>query len=145
MADRPIVRLPCGQYELAIRIVTPGCFGRQIVGTEGLYLMIRDVDCGECGLTTLHFEGCWAGHETPVTYYGCAPDRPALVYPAFDVTDDGEVLFRFDDRLSELPRGRYIGDIKLADGTCIRSLDIDLCSTTALISRVTLPVSVCGL
>lgn len=132
----PIIRISYGQPDIAVRLVEPGC-GSQVIDYEHIRLVIQAPHCPEesC-LSPLEFCGCWPGFDTSKT---CRPphEHGILIYDAFDRTDDGEIIFRFDSKLWKLPSGRYIGSVEIKDGPCLAKLDLDLCSVGYLIDRVT--------
>jgi hypothetical protein len=84
-------------------------------------------------LSELRFDGCWHGApfspSTPETL-------PALVYPCFDVSDEGDLVFRFDELLWRRPAGRYVGTVEGCDGQVLATIDIDLWGGPTGLTRV---------
>lgn len=143
MGKHVITRICKGQPELAVKLVQPGCQGGQLVGYEGIRLVITAPECA-CRLKSeLRFTGCWPGYTTPYSDSNRIHDVPALVYPAFDINAKGETVFRFDHLLWERPAGRYIGTIELNDGTKLATLDIDLCNIPVFIDSVSVTHESC--
>jgi hypothetical protein len=69
--------------------------------------------------------GNW-GYPLPIRPYPPEPDNaPAVIYPAFTLTDEGAVVFRLDRLLWSRPAGRYIGTVSYWD-RLLFTLDIDL-------------------
>lgn len=137
-----ITRICKGQPELAVRLVQPGCMGGQLV-TENLRLVITAPQC-QCHLKSpLLFTGCWPGFTTPWSDAVYPHELPAVVYPAFETNDDGDVVFRLDDLLWKMPSGRYIGTIEFNNGQVLTELDIDLCNFPVLIDTVTVTGADC--
>lgn len=143
MKRTPIVRLSLGQPELSIKLVQPGCDGGQLVNWQDVRLVIAAPALNHRLKSPQLFRGCWPGFETPWCDDVYPHEMPALVYPAFESNDDGDTVFRFDDKLRKLPAGRYVGTIELLDGTVLAKLDIDLCPAPVLIDRMTLTQADC--
>lgn len=143
----PIVQLCRGQPELSVRLVQPGCNGGQLVDFQNIRLVIKPPRPCMCHkvmpLSPLYFHGCWPGHDTPWGPRVPPEERQLLVYPAFNITEQGDIVFRFDEQLWEYPSGRYEGHIELQDGTPITVLDIDLCNTPLLVESVSVVQPLC--
>lgn len=124
-----IIRLCEDTPKLAVRIAQPGCDGRQLVDTR-VNIVIRPVVCVERSTTHTYWDGCSFREEV-------IPDPvPTLRYPAFELDDEGRVVFYFDDKLWSLPPGRYQADIEI-DGDCVHtSMQIDLCNRPVAIEQV---------
>lgn len=61
-----------------------------------------------------YLHGCWPFHPTEVdTANHPRPDFPVIAYDAFDSDDEGRVVFSLDQRLWDLPDGRYTGIIRM--------------------------------
>ena len=94
-----IVRICRGQPELAVRVVAPGCDGGQLVDYEDMELCILAPKCTcEGPFSKLYFKGCgWWGHDIDRWNEQQVPPEqmPVLVYPAFDVNDNGEIVLDF--------------------------------------------------
>lgn len=137
------VRIQPGQEELAVRLVQPGC-GSQVISREDMRLVITAPQPKSALLSEQTFTGFWPGSETPWSDAVGAGRDFMLVYPAFDVNEEGDVVFRFDDQLRTLRPGRYIGSVETASGTQLVSLDIDLSPTPLLIETLTLTGKSCA-
>ena len=136
-----IVRICRGQPELAVRVVAPGCDGGQLVDYEDMELCILAPKCTcEGPFSKIYFQWAAAGGGTTLTAGTSSRCRrrrcPVLVYPAFDVNDNGEIVFKFDSKLWERA-GRYVGLIRFKDGTEITRLDLDICTTGFIADKVT--------
>lgn len=142
-----IVRICRGQPELAVRVVAPGCDGGQLVDYEDMELCILAPKCTcEGPFSKIYFHGCgWWGHDIDRWNEQQVPpeEMPVLVYPAFDVNDNGEIVFKFDSKLWERA-GRYVGLIRFKDGTEITRLDLDICTTQFLADKVTVKSYSCN-
>ena len=143
MARTVITRICQGQPELAVRLVQPGCDGGQLIDCNNIRLVISAPSCPCLLKSPLLFTGCWPGYDTPWEDNVRPDELPALVYPAFDINDKGETVFRFDDKLYKMPPGRYIGSIELNDGRRLAELDIDLCTQPVIIDSVTVTSKTC--
>lgn len=141
-----IIKICQGQPELAVRIVQPGCNGSQLIDYKNIRLVIKAPYCDCMPCTPIVVYGCWPGYSGPIGEpRPSINDLPALVYDAFDINDDGETVFRFDDKLwNLLPPGRYFGTIEFKNGGFIDKLDIDLCTTPFIISKVSAAQEPCS-
>lgn len=75
---------------------------------------------------------------------GAAPDTPTLRYPAFEMDDDGRVVFYFDKKLWTLPNGRYNATVVVPGGKAL-TFGIDLCNRTHEIDQMAVTtVAPCG-
>lgn len=133
-----IVRLCEDTPKLGLRIVQPGCSGKQLMDT-GVDLAITPVSCPAPDLLEPYWEDCelkWRSRRPTIT---------ALVYPAFEVDDDGNVVFYFDSKLWNMPPGRYRGQVMIG-GSCSQTcFDIDLCNRPVVIdAAVVVSVPACG-
>lgn len=135
MNTSTIIRICQGQPELALRIVQPGCEGGQLIEHEHIRLVIQAPHCEHRLKSPLVFNGCWPGFTTPWRDDIIPHEIPALIYPAFTTNEQGETVFRFDDKLYKLPPGRYFGNVEFSNGTLITKLDLDLCTIPFIIDR----------
>lgn len=143
MIKTPIIRLCRGQPELAVRIVQPGCDGGQLAHTA-IQLVLRSPHCGCPMLSPWKIKGCWPGYHGPRNYLPSPHEEQLkLVYPAYSLDDDLNVVFRFDNKLFDLRPGRYEGLVEFRDGTEIMYLDIDLCNTPFIIDKVSVNTVTC--
>lgn len=131
-----ITKICYGQSELSIRLVQPGCDGGQVVNWRDVRMVIAAPYCDHRLKSPQVFRGCWPGFETPWSDAVYPHELPALVYPAFETNDEGETVFRFDDKLWRMPPGRYIGTIEFTNGTVLARLDLDLCNSPVIVDRV---------
>lgn len=131
-----ITKICFGQPEMAIRLVQPGCDGGQLVNWQDVRLVIAAPYCNHLLKSPQCFRGCWPGFETPWIDSRPPHELPAIVYPAFETNDNGETVFRFDDKLWRMPPGRYIGTVEFNNGRLLAKLDIDLCSAPILVDRI---------
>lgn len=131
-----IIRICRGQPQLALKIVQPGCDGVQLLGL-GLKLTIAPVHCASALKSPMIWCGCFADSRVHRAD-SCAVPTPdtALLYPAFDIDDEGRVVFYFDSKLDKLPPGRYIGYVNSTSGEQIDNFDIDLCNRPFRIEQV---------
>jgi hypothetical protein len=111
-----IVYLTQGVTRIAFRLKTYGNQS-QLADWRGLQLLILPGEagcpCGEGG-SPWYFYGCWFRGRTGEDVANFRPDIPAICYNAFEVDDEGQVVFRLDDRLYDLPPGRYTGILRIA-------------------------------
>jgi len=131
-----IIKLRYGQPQLKLRLVEAACTGT-VLSKDGLSLVIREpeLDPKLCVRTSPWvIEGCWPHYRGP--HDTTPPPKPSLVYPAFDMDDDGSIIFQLDNKLSAWPPGRYLGTVVNRDGIVLASLDFDLQSTPYIIDRV---------
>ncbi|MBQ3569593.1 MAG: hypothetical protein IJA20_02845 [Methanocorpusculum sp.] len=141
-----IVKICQGQPELAVRLVQPGCGGGQLVDVDNLRLVIKAPECNHLLKSPIIMTGCWPGYDNLPRLGETPPhELPAVVYPAFDTNDNGDIIFRFDKQLFELPPGRYWGYVELANGTILTKLDLDLCFTPVLVDAVSVTSVDCNL
>ena len=112
-----IVYINQGTRKLAIRIANRST-GDYAASYEDMQLFIRPgpmdgCDCWEGG-SPWYFYGCWPGHPTGVDVANPwkRRDIPTLVYDAAELDDDGRVVFNLDERLDQIPAGRYTGIIQ---------------------------------
>lgn len=131
-----ITKICYGQSELSIRLVQPGCDGGQVVNWRDVRMVIAAPHCDHRLKSPQVFRGCWPGFETPWSDAVYPHELPALVYTAFETNDEGETVFRFDDKLWRMPPGRYIGTIEFTNGTVLAQLDLDLCNSPVIVDRV---------
>ena len=142
----PIIKICQGQPELAVRLVQPGCHGGQLVDSSNVRMVIKAPECNHLLKSPIIMTGCWPGYKN-IPRYGELPphEYPALIYPAFTTNDKGEIIFRFDNQLYNMPPGRYIGYVELIDGTPLVQLDLDLCYAPVLVDAVTVTEAGCNL
>jgi hypothetical protein len=69
-------------------------------------------------------KGDW-GYPPPFPWPPELHAQPAIIYPAFDVDDEGAITFRLDDHLWRRPPGRYIGHVMIGDHEAL-TIDLDL-------------------
>lgn len=142
MLGSKIIKLCYGQDELAIRLQQPGCDGRQVIGFSRYQLHIcAPAPCKPCRFTKFIFTGCWLGYEDWENKpYKPLHELPMLTYEAFDVTDDGLIVFRFDEELWRRPPGRYIFTFVYNYGpgqfVPVAELDVDLCNAPTVLDKV---------
>lgn len=135
-----IIPLSATQGELAVSIVEPGCSGGKILDHSIFRLVIRRPENADCRMafSPIIRKGCWPGMPEWIDP-SLRVDIPTLVYPAFTTDEDGNIVFKFDSKLRQLLPGRYWGCVEkqTASGWVgIRTLDIDLETTVALVERV---------
>lgn len=124
-----IIKILRGQPSLAVRLVSQGEPGQQMVDYKNVRLVIvapRE-QREESLLSVQKFTGFWPGHDTEKWNDQFVPpeETPIIVYPAFTIDEDGKIVFRFDDKIYKR-RGRYKGIIELNDGTILTTLDLDV-------------------
>ena len=139
-----ITKIKCGQPDLAVKLVEPGCNGGQLVDWKKIRLVISAPDCKHLLKSPLVFCGCWPGYKTPWTDQTQPHELPMLVYPAFGTDEKGAIVFRFDKLLWGYPPGRYIGRVEVEDGRVLSILEIDLCASPVLIDTVSYSEQSCG-
>lgn len=143
----PIVKICQGQPQLAVRIVTAGADGMQLVDYKKLRLLIvpYPVARQELPLSPQHFEGFWPSHDVEKwnESFILPEEEPLLIYPAFDVNDEGEIVFRLDRQIW-CRRGRYMGIVETIDGQKIVELDLDISSQRFITDRVSVNSYQCG-
>ena len=138
----PIVKICQGQPELRVALETPGCQGSRLADADSIRLRLFAPPL-KCALKSPIINiGCRLPGSVPPQPWGwdttCVPhELGTLVYPAWEVSPEGEITFRFDDLLWSLPQGRYIGVVEFNDGGTIAELDIDLCGERFVIDSVT--------
>lgn len=143
----PIVRICQGQPELKVRLSTGGCNGQQLVDYHHLRLVIIAPHCNRCELplSPQKFTGCWPGHDTEKwnESFILPEEQPLLIYPAFDVDENGDIVFRLDSQLWQRT-GRYVGLVETTDRQKLVELDLDICTNKFIIDRVTVGSNSCG-
>jgi len=143
----PIVKICQGQPSLAVRLVTAGCDGSQLVDYKQIRMVIVAPERTPCErpLSPQCFKGCWPTHDIEKwnNSFILPESRPILIYPAFEVNDEGEIVFLLDSKLWQR-QGRYIGRIEFLDGEHITDLDLDICSQRFIADRVSLDTVPCG-
>ena len=110
-----IVRIRRGQQELRIKLTGPG--GEELPRGREREVRLELREPGPrpgTGLSPIIREGCWPGFPTG-DMIPRPHERPAIVYPAFEMTDEGDISFRFDALLWSRPPGRLIGKILVGD------------------------------
>lgn len=112
-----ILHLTQGMSMLALRIKEIGSM-RQVISWEDLQLLIQpgQHDAQSCypNGSPWILTGCWPGKRTGVDVANWRPDFPTIVYPAYKLDAEGRVVFHLDERLWELPTGRYTGILRAA-------------------------------
>jgi hypothetical protein len=120
-----IIKLYNHQPELRLKLAQPGKHGSLLASIDKLKLTIKAPAPPNNSLNSeIIRKGCWPGNPPENDHIGLH-ELPALIYPAFDVSDEGEIVFRFDKLLWKRPMGRYLGYVTL-DSTTLAVLDIDL-------------------
>lgn len=111
-----ILYLTQGARTLALRLRETGSFNPvtswcdiQLLISPGQY----DNQCGPNGSPWI-LHGCWPFHPTEVDLANPHYDFPTIVYPAVDLDEDGRIVFHLDERLDNLPAGRYSGILRQA-------------------------------
>jgi hypothetical protein len=137
-----IISLQPGQPELRLRLTQPGPEGRRPGDPGQIRLVIRPPRAGYVMLSPIHRHGCWPGNE-PRPERG-PEDWPALVYPAFGLSEEGDLVFRFDDLLFRRPPGRYEGAVETTHGHVLAWLDLDLQSVPFNLERAQVVEVECG-
>jgi hypothetical protein len=136
-----IIKIRRGQPELRLSLVQPGRDALKLAD-EDLRLIISSPHCDHLLKSPLIFEGCWPGREH---WRDNQPhDWPALCYPAWEVSDEGDVVFRFDELLFQRPPGRYIGQVEWRDGRPIARLDLDLDNSPYILDKITVITAPCN-
>lgn len=143
----PIVKICQGQPSLAVRIVTPGCNGGQVIDYKQLRLVIMSPPAKRCELplSPQHFSGFYPTHDVDKwnESFILPEEEPLLIYPAFDVNDNGDIVFRLD-RQMWCRRGRYVGVIETIDGRKLVELDLDISTQQYIADTVTVNSYSCG-
>ena len=137
-----IIPLYPHQPELRLRLSQPGPGGRRLADAAGVRLVIRDPETsGDYPWSPIYFSGPWPGHDPAVEGRerpGGNRGHPALVYPGFDLTDEGDLVFRLDKLLWRRPPGRYRGTVESVEGCVLAELDLDLWGSGVELERVEL-------
>ena len=135
----PIVKICQNQPTLAVRITTPGCNGGQLVDYKQVRLVISAPERTTCEplLSPQCFKGCFPGHDVDRWNDSfISPDQlPLLIYPAFGINDDGDIVFILDSQLWKRV-GRYVGSVEFNDGQKILELDLDICTTQFIADKI---------
>lgn len=123
-----IIRLCEDTPKLALKIVQPGCDGKQLMDL-GVEIQISAAHC--------HIPQDRVVVDICLNIIDVVrPQIPTLVYPAFELDDDGRIVFYFDKRLWVQPPGRYHARV-LIGGYCDKThIDIDLCNRPIIIEQV---------
>ena len=110
-----IIRLSPGVAKLALRVVELR-EQKLLLDWRHLQLLIQpgqyDEDCGPNGSPWI-LTGCWPRHRTGVDIANYRPDFPTICYNAFELDPDGRIVFHLDERLWQLPPGRYSGILRV--------------------------------
>lgn len=132
-----IVRLCEDTPKLALKIVQPGCDGRQLMDMR-VEIQISPVQC-EQPQERIVLDACLNVVDV------VKRQIPTLTYPAFELDDEGRIVFYFDKRLWSQPPGRYHARV-LIGGCCDKThIDIDLCNRPVIIEQVAVTsVAGCG-
>lgn len=123
--------------KIGLRIVQPGCNGKQLMDT-GVVLAITPISCPRPERLVPYWENC------ELKYRDETPRIPSLEYPAFDISDDGLVIFYLDRKAWALPPGRYKGYIIIGGHCSNTTFDIDLCNTSYVIDQAVVIPNPCG-
>lgn len=138
MTRRIIVKLCEDTPKLALSIVQPGCQGRELMDTN-IEIRISKKGCPAGPVQQVEEDNC------SVTTRWVLETPPAVIYPAFDIDEDGRVEFYFDDRLWNMPSGRYVGEILIGGYPTGAVVDIDLCNSILSVASATVkPITPCG-
>lgn len=123
-----IVRIDPDAVRLALRVKAGP--GLQVGSWRGLQLLVepgpRPDECG--GGSPMYFLGCWPGPSQTgpgIDVANFRPDFPAICIEAFELDQEGRVVFRIKDALKTLPPGRYRGTLRYAppmDPMCMTPL-----------------------
>lgn len=119
-----IVKILRHQPELRLKIGRPKGYGGP-PDVRDLRLVIRapaPEGLGKASEIIRH--GFWPGNP-PENDRPPLHEYPALIYPCFDLTPEGEAVFRFDYHLWRRPFGRYLGTVSLGSHV-ITVLDLDV-------------------
>lgn len=104
-----ILYIADGITRIALRIKQLG--GRsQLISWHNLRMIVHrgQLDCNPCFAgTRLIFTGCWPTGRTNVDVANCRPHVPPFFCDAFELDQDGRVVFRLGDHFSKRPYGRY--------------------------------------
>lgn len=142
-----IISIAQGQPYLAIRLVTPGSDGLQLTDWKHVRLVIIAFPEPRCELplSPQCFHGFWPGHDVDRwNKQFCLPeDKPALIYPAFDLNDQGEIVFRLDKHIEHY-HGRYLGRIETVAGVPLAELDLDIGLQQWVADQVSIDSVRCG-
>lgn len=133
-----IISISRGQPYLNVRISAPGAYLTDY-GKIRLAIINPPEPRLEMPLSPQCFHGCWPGHDPKRWNESfCQRDAGAVVviYPAFSVSDEGEIVFRLDSKVDDLS-GRYVGIIELVDGRPLAELDLDFGMYQWVVERVT--------
>lgn len=111
-----IVYLTQGARQLALRLRETGSFN-PVTRWEDIQLLIApgqyDNQCGPNG-SPWFLSGCWYNAPTGVDVANYRPDFPTIVYCAADLDEENRIVFHLDERLDNLPAGRYSGTLRQA-------------------------------
>jgi hypothetical protein len=119
-----IIKLQRNQPELRLQLGRPkGLAG--LPDVRDLRLVIRPPAQKEGEpFTDIIRHGFWPGNP-PENDPPPSREVPALVYPCFELTAEGEAVFRLDSQLWKRGTGRYLGYVNMGSHT-ITVLDLDL-------------------
>lgn len=112
-----IIYINQGSRTLSIRIANRST-GDIAASWEDIQLLVKPgpahgCDCWEGGSPWV-FNGCWPGHRTGVDIANPwkRENIPTMVFAAESFSDDGHLVFTLDDRLDQVPPGRYTGIVQ---------------------------------
>jgi hypothetical protein len=119
-----IIKLQRWQPELRLLIGRPKGLGGP-PDVRDLRLVIRaPAPHGLEKCSEIRRYGFWPGNP-PENDPPPQHELPALVYPCFELSEDGEAVFRLDSQLWKRGTGRYLGHVNMRDHT-ITVIDLDL-------------------
>jgi hypothetical protein len=131
-----IIKIDRYQPEIRVSVVAPGKHGGKLVDYKRIRLVI--VSCPDKFISLvspIYRHGTWL-YVAPGIGDVVLDAGPAIVYPAFEVDNEGDLVFRFDRNLWDRRPGRYAGRIENLDGQCLGMLDIELQPNDHIITRV---------
>lgn len=132
-----IIRLCKDTPKLGLRIVRPGCNGKQLMD-DGITLLITPVVCDRPERIEQYWDGCVLKSRE------VREELPGLQYTAFEVNDDGLVIFYLDDKAWSLPPGRYHGTLSIGGQCSDVRLDLELCNDKYIIDQAIVIENPCG-
>ena len=126
-----LVRIRRGQPEVKVTLVAAGREGRRPGSAEGFRLVVTPPPPPASGeVSRIIRKGWWAWPPVTPPEVDVYPDdsgtrRPALVYPAMGLDEEGSLVFRLDKLLWDAPCGRYVGRVEAGESVAA-TLDLEL-------------------